>query len=236
MAGTGSGPRRSFGTFSQTLSGGSGNRPSRRLRPMGRRSRRRFTSSRASGCVNREPELRPKTVASYRWQLTHHLLPYFGALVDRLDRAEYRRCLQGNEAPGWPTRSEPDQQNARDAGAHPRGRRRLRAGRRAQSRQGVATPGERNPSPSGRPRSGAASGLARCGWALVSPDSGNARRRRPTKRRGLRARVARRQPRERDDQRQDLEDGRGRAACRHAPSAPRGARHAQGAKAASDAN
>jgi integrase len=27
--------------------------------------------------ANKEPELRPKTVASYRWQLSHHLLPYF---------------------------------------------------------------------------------------------------------------------------------------------------------------
>ena len=27
--------------------------------------------------VNREPELRPKTVADYRWALSHHLLPYF---------------------------------------------------------------------------------------------------------------------------------------------------------------
>jgi integrase len=26
---------------------------------------------------NREPELRPKTIASYRWQLSNHLLPYF---------------------------------------------------------------------------------------------------------------------------------------------------------------
>jgi integrase len=33
---------------------------------------------------NREPELRPKTVASYRWQLTSHLLPHFAAM--RLDR------------------------------------------------------------------------------------------------------------------------------------------------------
>jgi integrase len=29
--------------------------------------------------VNREPELRLKTVASYRWQLTDHLLPHFAA-------------------------------------------------------------------------------------------------------------------------------------------------------------
>lgn len=33
--------------------------------------------------ANREPELRPKTIASYRWQLTHHLLPHFAA--KRLD-------------------------------------------------------------------------------------------------------------------------------------------------------
>lgn len=32
---------------------------------------------------NREPELRPKTVASYRWQLDSHLLPNFGPM--RLD-------------------------------------------------------------------------------------------------------------------------------------------------------
>src|SRR6187551_2459853 len=29
---------------------------------------------------NREPELRPKTVLSYRWQLTHHLLPHFAQM------------------------------------------------------------------------------------------------------------------------------------------------------------
>lgn len=33
--------------------------------------------------ASREPELRPKTVKSYRWQLELHLLPYFGA--DRVD-------------------------------------------------------------------------------------------------------------------------------------------------------
>jgi integrase len=33
---------------------------------------------------NREPELRPKTVASYRWQLTTHLLPHFAGM--RLDQ------------------------------------------------------------------------------------------------------------------------------------------------------
>jgi integrase len=27
--------------------------------------------------ARREPELRPKTIASYRWQLSHHLLPFF---------------------------------------------------------------------------------------------------------------------------------------------------------------
>ncbi len=31
--------------------------------------------------ANREPELRPKTVASYRWQLTHHLLPLLRPLA-----------------------------------------------------------------------------------------------------------------------------------------------------------
>lgn len=29
---------------------------------------------------NREPELRPKTIASYRWQLRMHLLPHFARL------------------------------------------------------------------------------------------------------------------------------------------------------------
>ncbi len=35
----------------------------------------------ASGWLaNHEPELRPKTVASYQWQLTHHLLPHFASV------------------------------------------------------------------------------------------------------------------------------------------------------------
>lgn len=33
----------------------------------------------------REPELRPKTIASYRWQLKRHLVPYFGCSVREVD-------------------------------------------------------------------------------------------------------------------------------------------------------
>ena len=53
---------------------------------------------------NREPELRPKTVDSYRWQLTHHLLPYFAKCrlstigaedVDRYKAAKLREGLLG---------------------------------------------------------------------------------------------------------------------------------------------
>src|SRR4029077_10810357 len=33
---------------------------------------------------NREPELRPKTITSYRWQLSGHLLPHFARM--RLDQ------------------------------------------------------------------------------------------------------------------------------------------------------
>jgi integrase len=40
--------------------------------------------------ANREPELRPKTVASYRWQLTDHLLPHFaGCALDAITAEEW---------------------------------------------------------------------------------------------------------------------------------------------------
>lgn len=40
----------------------------------------------------REPELRPKTVTSYRWQLTTHLLPHFARLrVDQIDPQDVDR-------------------------------------------------------------------------------------------------------------------------------------------------
>jgi integrase len=53
---------------------------------------------------NREPELRPKTVASYRWQLTTHLLPHFARMrldligpegVDRYKAAKLREGALG---------------------------------------------------------------------------------------------------------------------------------------------
>jgi integrase len=53
---------------------------------------------------NREPELRPKTVASYRWQLTTHLLPHFARVhldqvgpedVDRYKAAKLREGALG---------------------------------------------------------------------------------------------------------------------------------------------
>ena len=53
---------------------------------------------------NREPELRPKTVISYRWQLTTHLLPHFARLrldqigpedVDRYKAAKLREGALG---------------------------------------------------------------------------------------------------------------------------------------------
>jgi integrase len=53
---------------------------------------------------NREPELRPKTVDSYRWQLSGHLLPHFAAMhldqigpedVDRYKAAKLREGALG---------------------------------------------------------------------------------------------------------------------------------------------
>jgi len=53
---------------------------------------------------NREPELRPKTVTSYRWQLSGHLLPYFARMhldqigpedVDRYKAAKLREGTLG---------------------------------------------------------------------------------------------------------------------------------------------
>jgi len=53
---------------------------------------------------NREPELRPKTIASYRWQLSGHLLPHFAAMhldqigpedVDRYKTAKLREGALG---------------------------------------------------------------------------------------------------------------------------------------------
>lgn len=53
---------------------------------------------------NREPELRPKTVTSYRWQLTIHLLPHFARMrldqigpedVDRYKAAKLREGALG---------------------------------------------------------------------------------------------------------------------------------------------
>lgn len=41
---------------------------------------------------NREPELRPKTVESYRWQLSGHLLPHFAAMhLDQIGPADVDR-------------------------------------------------------------------------------------------------------------------------------------------------
>jgi hypothetical protein len=54
--------------------------------------------------ANREPELRPKTVASYRWQLVGHLLPFFARMrvaaisaedVDRYKAAKLREGVIG---------------------------------------------------------------------------------------------------------------------------------------------
>jgi integrase len=54
--------------------------------------------------ANREPELGPKTIASYRWQLTRHLLPHFARFpldalgaedVDRYKAAKLREGLLG---------------------------------------------------------------------------------------------------------------------------------------------
>ncbi len=56
--------------------------------------------------ANREPELRPKTIASYRWQLSHHLLPAFADLrvdaigpeeIDRYKSAKLRGDLGPNQ-------------------------------------------------------------------------------------------------------------------------------------------
>ena len=53
---------------------------------------------------NREPELRPKSIASYRWQLTSHLLPHFAPMrldaitaedVDRYKAAKLREGAIG---------------------------------------------------------------------------------------------------------------------------------------------
>lgn len=45
---------------------------------------------------NREPELRPKTIASYRWQLHTHLLPRFARLrVDEIGPQEVDRYKAG---------------------------------------------------------------------------------------------------------------------------------------------
>lgn len=53
---------------------------------------------------NREPELRPKTVTSYRWQLTTHLLPHFARMrldeigpedIDRYKAAKLRQGALG---------------------------------------------------------------------------------------------------------------------------------------------
>jgi integrase len=59
----------------------------------------------ASGWLaNREPELRPKTVASYRWQLVGHLLPFFARIrvaaisaedVDRYKAGKLREAVIG---------------------------------------------------------------------------------------------------------------------------------------------
>jgi integrase len=52
--------------------------------------------------VTREPELRPKTVASYRWQLSDHLLPHFASLaLDRIgpedvDRYKAAKLREGS--------------------------------------------------------------------------------------------------------------------------------------------
>jgi hypothetical protein len=38
--------------------------------------------------ANREPKLRPKTIASYQWQLSAHLLPHFARMRRRSRGAE----------------------------------------------------------------------------------------------------------------------------------------------------
>lgn len=55
--------------------------------------------------ANREPELRPKTVTSYRWMLTHHLLPAFAAKPldairpEDVDRYKSAKLREGRLAP-----------------------------------------------------------------------------------------------------------------------------------------
>lgn len=54
---------------------------------------------------NREPELREKTVASYRWQLSHHLLPYFADMrvsaitAEQVDHYKAAKLREGKIGP-----------------------------------------------------------------------------------------------------------------------------------------
>ena len=54
--------------------------------------------------ANREPELRPKTLASYRWQLTDHLLPHFARqslseiTAEDVDRYKAAKVREGKTA------------------------------------------------------------------------------------------------------------------------------------------
>lgn len=67
--------------------------------------------------ANREPELRPKTIGNYRWQLSNHLLPFFAEMAvneigpEDVDRYKAQKLRGGRTA-----RAEPDQQDARPAG------------------------------------------------------------------------------------------------------------------------
>lgn len=55
--------------------------------------------------ANREPELRPKTVTSYRWQLVHHLLPHFASsslseiTPERVDAYKAAKLREGRLGP-----------------------------------------------------------------------------------------------------------------------------------------
>ena len=187
-AGTASGPRPSCGTSWPTSSAESGGRTNRRrLRRWPKR--RPSMSSPPNGWRTASRSLRPKTVKSYRWQLSGHLLPHFAQMhLDQIgpedvDRYKAAKLREGALGPNQINKSLGLLAMILDA-AGDYGHVDRRAIRRGDG--GGASSAARR---AGRPRAGAAAVPAR-GRGQAAADPGDDGRSRAAQRRGVCARLA----------------------------------------------